>query len=112
MRDAFTVIGVFNPGVAKIKDEVALLVRPAEKPREHRPGFIGLPRFGAGGDVVVDWVSKAELDLSDSQVIRCKDSCGAVVHNGQLILPYAMSDYATTFGTIPIDQLISTMEPE
>ena len=39
-------------------------------------------------------------------------SCGAVVHNGQLILPYAMSDYATTFGTIPIDQLISAMEPE
>ena len=38
-------------------------------------------------------------------------SCGAVVHNGQLILPYAMSDYATTFGTIPLDQLLSAMEP-
>jgi predicted GH43/DUF377 family glycosyl hydrolase len=39
-------------------------------------------------------------------------SCGAVVHNGYLILPYAMSDYATTFGTIPLDQLLSAMEPE
>lgn len=39
-------------------------------------------------------------------------SCGAVVHNGQLIIPYAMSDYATTFGTIPLDELISAMEPE
>ena len=38
-------------------------------------------------------------------------SCGAVVHNGQLIIPYAMSDYATTFGTIPLEQLLSAMEP-
>ncbi|MEQ8667684.1 MAG: glycoside hydrolase family 130 protein [Pirellulales bacterium] len=37
-------------------------------------------------------------------------SCGAVVHQGQLIIPYAMSDYATTFGTIPLDQLLSAME--
>ena len=32
-------------------------------------------------------------------------SCGAVVHNGQLILPYAMSDYATTFGTISLERI-------
>lgn len=38
-------------------------------------------------------------------------SCGSVVHNGRLILPYAMSDYATTFGTIPLDDLLSAMEP-
>ncbi len=38
-------------------------------------------------------------------------SCGAAVHNGQLIIPYAMSDYASTFGTIPLDQLLSAMEP-
>ncbi len=37
-------------------------------------------------------------------------SCGAVVHNGQLILPYAMSDYATTFGTISLNRLLSAME--
>ncbi len=37
-------------------------------------------------------------------------SCGAVVHNGQLIVPYAMADYATTFGTIPLDQLLSAMK--
>ncbi len=39
-------------------------------------------------------------------------SCGAAVHNGQLIIPYAMSDYATTFGTIPLDQLLAAMVPE
>lgn len=38
-------------------------------------------------------------------------SCGAVVHGGQLIIPYAMSDYATTFGTISLDHLLSAMEP-
>jgi len=38
-------------------------------------------------------------------------SCGAVVHNGHLILPYAMSDYATSFGTISLEQLLSAMEP-
>ena len=39
-------------------------------------------------------------------------SCGAVVHNDHLILPYAMSDYATTFGTIPLNELLSAIEPE
>ena len=38
-------------------------------------------------------------------------SCGAVVHNGQLILPYAMSDFATTFGTISLNELLSAMDP-
>ena len=36
-------------------------------------------------------------------------SCGSVIHNGHLVLPYAMSDYATTFATIPIDELLSSM---
>ncbi len=39
-------------------------------------------------------------------------SCGAVIHNGQLIIPYAMSDYATTFGTVPLDELLAAMEME
>ena len=36
-------------------------------------------------------------------------SCGSVIHNGHLVLPYAMSDFATTFATVPMDELISTM---
>ncbi|WP_436714644.1 glycoside hydrolase family 130 protein [Roseiconus lacunae] len=36
-------------------------------------------------------------------------SCGSVIHNGHLVLPYAMSDYATTFATISIDELLSSM---
>jgi len=36
-------------------------------------------------------------------------SCGAVLHEGELILPYAMSDYASAFATVPLDQVISSM---
>lgn len=36
-------------------------------------------------------------------------SCGGVVHNGELILPYAMSDYASTFATVPVDDVLSAM---
>ena len=37
-------------------------------------------------------------------------SCGALIHNGQLILPYAMSDYATNFATVPVDEILAAME--
>jgi predicted GH43/DUF377 family glycosyl hydrolase len=33
-------------------------------------------------------------------------SCGAIVHNGILVLPYAMSDYASTFATIQVKDLL------
>jgi predicted GH43/DUF377 family glycosyl hydrolase len=36
-------------------------------------------------------------------------SCGAVVHNGHLIIPYAMSDYASTFATVPLEKVLSRM---
>src|SRR6266699_6223832 len=37
-------------------------------------------------------------------------TCGALVHNGELIIPYAMSDYATTFASLPLDDVLSAME--
>jgi predicted GH43/DUF377 family glycosyl hydrolase len=36
-------------------------------------------------------------------------SCGAVIHGGDLIIPYAMSDYASTFATVPVDQVLKAM---
>jgi predicted GH43/DUF377 family glycosyl hydrolase len=36
-------------------------------------------------------------------------SCGGLIHNGELIIPYAMSDYASTFATIPIDTILEAM---
>jgi predicted GH43/DUF377 family glycosyl hydrolase len=37
-------------------------------------------------------------------------SCGSLVFGRQLIVPYAMSDYATTFATLPLDELLGAME--
>ena len=37
-------------------------------------------------------------------------SCGSLVHEGRLIVPYAMSDYATTFATVPLDEVLAAME--
>jgi predicted GH43/DUF377 family glycosyl hydrolase len=70
-RDDFSVLGVFNPGVVKVNNEIVLLARVAEKPMD-QPGFVGLPRLGPEADVVVDWVPQAELDQSDCRVVRRK----------------------------------------
>ncbi len=37
-------------------------------------------------------------------------SCGALVHRGLLILPYAMSDWASSFATVPLTDLLAAME--
>jgi predicted GH43/DUF377 family glycosyl hydrolase len=37
-------------------------------------------------------------------------TCGALVHNGELIIPYAMADHATGFATVPLDEVLSAME--
>jgi len=37
-------------------------------------------------------------------------SCGSLLHNRRLIVPYAMSDYATTFAAISVDDLLAAME--
>jgi predicted GH43/DUF377 family glycosyl hydrolase len=37
-------------------------------------------------------------------------TCGAAVHNGLLIIPYAMSDYATTVATVPLAEVLDAMK--
>lgn len=37
-------------------------------------------------------------------------SCGSLLHGRQLIIPYAMSDYATTFATLSLDEVLAAME--
>jgi len=37
-------------------------------------------------------------------------SCGALIHERHLILPYAMSDFATNFATISLDEILGAME--
>jgi len=36
-------------------------------------------------------------------------SCGALVHNGELIIPYAMSDTASSVATVPLGELLDAL---
>lgn len=45
----------------------------------------------------------------DGYVPNVVYSCGSLVHGGQLILPYAMSDKATAIATVPIDALLELL---
>lgn len=37
-------------------------------------------------------------------------TCGAIVHGRELVIPYAMSDSATSFATVSLDHLLAAME--
>ncbi len=71
-REDFEVVGVFNPGAVRMRDEVVLLVRVAQRPRERRPGFTGLPRWDPAGSLKVDWVPEGELIPVDPRVVQRK----------------------------------------
>ena len=68
--DRFEVVGAFNPGAVRTEDEVTLLVRVAERPKERRAGFTGLPRWDAELGLTIDWVPDAELEPIDPRVVR------------------------------------------
>ncbi|MFH2114228.1 MAG: glycoside hydrolase family 130 protein [Spirochaetota bacterium] len=36
-------------------------------------------------------------------------SCGALIHDGELILPFAMSDRVTTIASVPMDELLGAL---
>lgn len=36
-------------------------------------------------------------------------SCGQLIHNGHLIIPYAMSDYCSTYATVCLDDLLEAL---
>lgn len=78
-REDFEVIGVFNPGVIALEGGVVLLVRVAERPRQQRAGFTGLPRWDLESGLTVDWVPKEEIEPINPQVVRLK-------HNGLIRL--------------------------
>jgi predicted GH43/DUF377 family glycosyl hydrolase len=37
-------------------------------------------------------------------------TCGALVHNGDLVIPYGLADHATGFATVPLEEVLSAME--
>jgi predicted GH43/DUF377 family glycosyl hydrolase len=39
-------------------------------------------------------------------------TCGALLHNGELIIPYGLADHATGFATVPVDEVLAAIQPE
>ena len=61
-REDLEIVGTFNPGVIVFGDEVILLARVAERPRERLAGHTALPRWQAGAGLTVDWIANNEID--------------------------------------------------
>ena len=38
-------------------------------------------------------------------------SCGSIIHNNELIIPYAMSDYSSGFASVPLEELLEKILP-
>jgi len=48
--------------------------------------------------------------LSGSSVDIAPRLLGALLHGRELVIPYAMSDSATSFATVPLDELLSAIK--
>ena len=53
---------------------------------------------------------KPNKDEREGYVPNVVYSCGSLVHEGQLIIPYGISDYATTFAALPLNEVLAAME--
>ncbi len=67
------VVGVFNPAVVAVGDELVMLARVAERPTERHDGQMPLPRW-LNGRLVSDWVVDAEVMHVDARVVMMKDT--------------------------------------
>ena len=75
-RDDFEVIGVFNAGVARFKDEVILLLRVAERPISRHPNVISTAIYEPKkADYILKEFSKDDqkIDLSDHRLIKMRN---------------------------------------
>lgn len=52
---------------------------------------------------------RSDAEEREGYVPNVAYSCGAMVHNRALVLPYAVADSFTTFATVPLDQLLAAM---
>ncbi|MFB6454336.1 glycoside hydrolase family 130 protein [Chitinophaga sp. Hz27] len=39
-------------------------------------------------------------------------SCGSLIHNGELVIPYGLSDYASGFATVNLEKLLATIKSD
>jgi predicted GH43/DUF377 family glycosyl hydrolase len=53
---------------------------------------------------------KPNANERDGYVPNVVYSCGSLVHGRRLVIPYGISDYATTFATLLLDQVLAAME--
>jgi predicted GH43/DUF377 family glycosyl hydrolase len=53
---------------------------------------------------------KANENEREGYVPNVVYSCGSLLRGRQLIIPYAMSDHATTFATVSLDEVLNGME--
>jgi predicted GH43/DUF377 family glycosyl hydrolase len=71
-REDFEIIGVFNAGVTRLKDEVILLLRVAERPINQNPDIVQTAIFDVNkGQLVIKEFSKGDpkIDFSDPRLI-------------------------------------------
>ena len=47
---------------------------------------------------------------SEGYVPNVVYSCGSIIHNKNLIIPYAMSDYASTYATVDLNELLAELK--
>jgi predicted GH43/DUF377 family glycosyl hydrolase len=55
---------------------------------------------------------KPDANEREGYVPNVVYTCGALLHNGELIIPYGMADHATGFATVPLAEVLAAMELE
>lgn len=72
-HEDFEVIGVFNPAAIQYKDEIIILARIAEAPKEKRSDSFALPVWEQGKGYKIDWLPKEKDTLHDPRKIQDND---------------------------------------
>jgi len=71
----FEVVSTFNPGAIERADGgLTLLVRVAQRPVEHRVGWVCSPRFAPGEGLVVDWFEADNVVFQDPRAFEFKET--------------------------------------
>ena len=52
---------------------------------------------------------KPDQEEREGYVPNVVYTCGALLHNGELIIPYGMADYATRFATVSLSEVLAAM---
>ena len=84
-EEGFRVLGVFNPGVARMGDEVVLLVRVAEGYAEEEEGWLYSPRFRQKGERLGLEVERLQIDGAEGG----RDHRKPLLVNGRRRLAFA-----------------------